>query len=1067
MSLPVGVETRTIRLTVPLDTLGRPPKVFAGTVQPDRTLIWGTTGDRLWPAGAKLPDPVGGFIEFDVPIVDQDGWIEKTGAPAASWAYRLVVTGTWEAKKRTVVKDFQVFEASPDVIDLELTPDGPLIPPVDPGNPYVVSVLGHTGGITGEQLRAGLESYFERRGSWSPASFVGLSDGDAVRAAYDAAAGPLGPGGVTIDRAYYCSGEVVQPGGVIVRGTSANLVLKSGEDDERPGLYAADETFRYRYGSWADLDGGTGPDWNSEDDNPGGLYDLVIDGRDVGGVDEGLFVHQGVDGFVLNCRIVRSAGDGFIVDGAQNFNVEGGYIGLHAGRSIDFRTLAAGQQGSGNAKFRGVYVGTSGTLMRSTSDPAAIWPHDVMFTECLFENYTPGNDLVHIQAGGINFTRCVFTNSNAGVVDGVETLPPNDCLVLIDQTVWPVIPTMVTFDSCYFISSKVHKVRHMVRVVTPSDGSAVGNHVHFLGRTYAQGADYLVGVDGGGAFSSTVTMHGPLFTDGVGVDGELFEALNGAWLHRVQNVSPVPHRIEVGEGDGLTFPLAFGIKRAEDLSDSWRISRDGFMYWQDGAEPPVVNASLGWDAVNTLHVAGGPWRFANGFGLRTGATPISAAGQAVDLVAAGTAFPAMSLYFQFNNASANVTLSGGFAGQHFEILLDAKTYGTTGNSVTWPANISFRGTAPQPVAGQVVTVTIAKYGAIWTEVSRSGMPTTGEVGAQPLDSDLTAIAALSTTSYGRSFLTLADAAAARTLTGAAAASDLASLQPLDSDLTAIAALATTSYGRALLTLSGQGALVALLPSYQPLDSDLTSIAALVTAIYGRSLLTLTSSTALTNEILAATEALAGRAEIATQTETNTGTDDVRFVTPLKLATRLAAYAQPLDSDLTAIAALATTTFGRSLLTLADSAALVTQVSSTLGHIERSADGSQSYGNGAAGQTAVLWQTSEVAARGGITYSAGVFTIGVAGTYQVDGFAGFAASSVGRRQLITQHTPIATGVARSKGAAVTPATSAGQWLAPIGGTFDCAAGDTIQVLGFQDSGGALALSQGYLTIHRVP
>lgn len=40
---------------------------------------------------------------------------------------------------------------------------------------------------------------------------------------------------------------------------------------------------------------------------------------------------------------------------------------------------------------------------------------------------------------------------------------------------------------------------------------------------------------------------------------------------------------------------------------------------------------------------------------------------------------------------------------------------------------------------------------------------------QPLDSDLTSIAALTTSSYGRSFLTLADASAARTLTGAQAA----------------------------------------------------------------------------------------------------------------------------------------------------------------------------------------------------------------------------------------------------------------------------------------------------------
>lgn len=86
--------------------------------------------------------------------------------------------------------------------------------------------------------------------------------------------------------------------------------------------------------------------------------------------------------------------------------------------------------------------------------------------------------------------------------------------------------------------------------------------------------------------------------------------------------------------------------------------------------------------------------------------------------------------------------------------------------------------------------------------------------SQPLDSDLTAIAALSTTSYGRAFLALADAAAGRTalglgtasttassayeVAGAAAAAQAAS-QPLDSDLTSIAALTTTAFGRGSLT----------------------------------------------------------------------------------------------------------------------------------------------------------------------------------------------------------------------------------------------------------------------------
>lgn len=94
---------------------------------------------------------------------------------------------------------------------------------------------------------------------------------------------------------------------------------------------------------------------------------------------------------------------------------------------------------------------------------------------------------------------------------------------------------------------------------------------------------------------------------------------------------------------------------------------------------------------------------------------------------------------------------------------------------------------------------------------------------QPIDADLTAIAALGTQTYGRSLLTLANATA---LSG-----ELASFyQPLDSDLTAIAALTTAAYGRSLLTLASSTALSGELSAfYQPLDADLTSWAAVTRA----------------------------------------------------------------------------------------------------------------------------------------------------------------------------------------------------------------------------------------------
>lgn len=79
---------------------------------------------------------------------------------------------------------------------------------------------------------------------------------------------------------------------------------------------------------------------------------------------------------------------------------------------------------------------------------------------------------------------------------------------------------------------------------------------------------------------------------------------------------------------------------------------------------------------------------------------------------------------------------------------------------------------------------------------------------QPIDADLTAIAALTTTSYGRSLLTLASATALAAEVDSfflTPAEGNAAYQPLDSDLTAIAALTTTSYGRAFLALADAAA----------------------------------------------------------------------------------------------------------------------------------------------------------------------------------------------------------------------------------------------------------------------
>lgn len=128
---------------------------------------------------------------------------------------------------------------------------------------------------------------------------------------------------------------------------------------------------------------------------------------------------------------------------------------------------------------------------------------------------------------------------------------------------------------------------------------------------------------------------------------------------------------------------------------------------------------------------------------------------------------------------------------------------------------------------------------------------------QPLDSDLTAIAALTTTAFGRGVLALADAAALRTTAGVVIGTDV---EAHDADLTTIAGLSPTNddilqrkagawTNRSIAQLATDLGLAA---GYQPLDSDLTAIAALATTSYGRSLLTLADATALAGQIPSST-----------------------------------------------------------------------------------------------------------------------------------------------------------------------------------------------------------------------
>lgn len=225
----------------------------------------------------------------------------------------------------------------------------------------------------------------------------------------------------------------------------------------------------------------------------------------------------------------------------------------------------------------------------------------------------------------------------------------------------------------------------------------------------------------------------------------------------------------------------------------------------------------------------------------------------------------------------------------------------------------------------------------------AGSAAAAQAASQPLDADLTAIAALTTTSFGRGALTQVDAAAFRTYIGAAAPADLAAHEAAADPHTQYQLESEKNAANGYAGLDASSKINPLhLPALAITDTSLVASEAAMLALTAevgdvavRSdlsrtyILRVSPPTALENwEYLRsptdAVQSVFGRSGVVTAQA-----NDYTFAQIGSTPTTLVGYgitdAQPLDSDLTAIAALATTAYGRGGLTQVDAAGFRTYI----------------------------------------------------------------------------------------------------------------------------------------------
>jgi hypothetical protein len=576
------------------------------------------------------------------------------------------------------------------------------------------------------------------------AAFGAVGDGvtddqAALEACWEAAAATGGV--VLIDRPYGFSDKIKHYGGMEVWQIRPRQILYVAPGTAladypiEPGLIALEDTAWYQYGDGSDGSG-------SANDNPGPIRGLAIDGRGIAGGGDGLFVMDANQSSIYDLMVVYSAGHGLRTGRSQNVNLFNPQIGGCAGTGFKIKTLDGldTQQGAGHILTFGGhihdnYLGVDIDMGAGTFFP----PHDNVFTKTLIESgrnadLGPVKCAVRANAGQTQFNDCNITfGVNA-------TAHEDDCCILVDNSVTSGLGSVSTVVGYRggSIGGGGDGMTDAIRIKQ----TLAANEVRIEGRIAWANVTYMFAVDGidAGFCDPIITHTGQdvFITGGI----KKMRAINAGTLlngYRKQwqgNLFELPTG-ERSDGATLTngdIPNPFVVKRADESVGRFSIDWSATQRWVKAAAPTTGNPAPVGTTLGTHVVVGdiwgttGRWGIGGGF-YRTCTVKSIATDQAVNLDWSTANYFLLSFTSGADATSITftpaVTVAGGALadwvpsrGQHVLLGISALAAGSV---ITWPANITWATTAPQPVNGvlQFVELVYDTGTAKWFEKSRS------------------------------------------------------------------------------------------------------------------------------------------------------------------------------------------------------------------------------------------------------------------------------------------------------------------------------------------------------------